>query len=187
MTIKELVQAVIKGDIKSVEVYEDYFQSWGKDKRNMFLSELTAVMVNELAANTRWEEFTYDHCRHCIEYLKKKWNEEFTNQNDKPKLAEERKVNEEAVSSWFNAKFKGAGGNINHLPDLIKDLNQSRSHKDFAKIAYLIHNCKSSTVQGKTFSKFYADFCGAVRCEQKQYDPCKLKDENFAKNFYYLQ
>lgn len=76
MTIKELAKAVIEGNIKSVEVYEDYFQSWGEDKRSSFLAELTAVMVGELAANTRWEEFTYDRCRHCIDYLKKKWNEE---------------------------------------------------------------------------------------------------------------
>lgn len=83
MTIKELVKAVTEGDIKSVEVYEDYFQSWSKDKRNMFLGELTAKMVGELVANTRWEEFTYDRCRHCINYLKKKWDEEdYSETND---------------------------------------------------------------------------------------------------------
>lgn len=115
-------------------------------------------------------------------------NEGLTIQDDRYKpLAEERKVDEEAVGSWFKAKFKGAGGNTNHLQDLLADLKRNRSNKEFAKIAYLIHSCESSTVHSKTFSKFYADFCNAVGCEQKKYEPCKLKDEEFAKTFYYLQ
>lgn len=191
MTIKELVKAVTEGDIKSVEVYDDYFQSWSEDKRSIFLAELTAVMVSELAANTRWEDFRYDRCRFCSDYLKKKWDEETTNQNyDHKPLTKEREINIEVVSSWFNATFKGAGnGNINHLSYLIEDLKQKRSNKDFAKIAYLIHNSKHSikTIKQNPFTKFYESFCIAIGCERKKYEPCKLKDEDFARKFYYLQ
>lgn len=105
--------------------------------------------------------------------------------NKEPKT--ERNVDEEIVGSWFKATFKGAGRNINHLPDLITELQQTRSNKDFAKIAFLIYNCKDSLVYSNTFSEFYSDFCRAVGCEQKQYDPCKLKDEEFARKFPYLQ
>lgn len=145
MTIEELAAEVCSGNITSVEVYEGYFKTWSKNERSMFFAKLTAAQMNEVIADTRWDNLTYDHCRHCIEYLKRKWHEEdMSSQGNRPDTsAEERTIDEEAIGNWFNARFKGAGnGNINHLSDLIKDLKQNRSNKEFAKIAFLIHNSR---------------------------------------------
>lgn len=188
--IEELAAEVCSGNITSVEVYEDYFKAWSKDERSLFLAKLTAAQMNEVIADTRWDNLTYDHCRHCIEYLKRKWHEEdMSSQGNSPNTsAEERTIDEEAIGNWFNARFKGAGnGNINYLKEnLIPELKQSRSNKEFAKIAFLIHNSNYCLCGNKTFSKFYQDFCLAVGCQQKKYTPCNLKDEEFARKFYYL-
>lgn len=191
MTINELVEEVCNGNITSVEVYDDYFQDWSDNKRSMFLAKLSVKMHGEVIGGTRWDNLIYDKCRHCSEYLKKQWDKE-----EMPKqevgsnaLTTERTLDEEAIGNWFNAQFKGAGNNnINKLDDsLIPDLKEKRSNKDFAKIAYLIHNSKYCICRNTPFSKFYQNFCVAVGCEQKKYTPCNLKDNEFAKKFYYLQ
>lgn len=139
MTIKELVKAVVDGDIKSVEVYENYFQSWSEDKRSMFLAELTAKMVGELAANTRWKEFTYDRCRFCSDYLRKKWDEEKPNElkDEMEKTAKAKEQQQESESNSFTEN-----GNYITADDLLLRTFFGKHLNDFLKEA---QKCKNGT------------------------------------------
>lgn len=146
MTMKELVKAVVDGDIKSVEVYEDYFQSWSEDKRSMFLAELTAKMVGELAANTRWKEFTYDRCRFCSDYLRKKWDEEKPNdpkdEMEKTTKAKEQQQESESDSLVVNGNCMTADDLLlriffgDHLTDFFREAPKC---KDGTKVARLVN------------------------------------------------
>ena len=195
-----MVKTVSGGDITPVEVYE-CAKDWSEEKRDIFLNELTAVMVREMREQTQCTKPYYERCRQCYGYLQNRWMEDFSEPKEQQPASEasspksdgadkpaERQIDEKAIGDWFSARFKGAGnGGVNHLPDLTAELKLNRSNKEFAKIALLIHESKYCLLKDISFSKFYISFCVAVGCKQKKYDPCKLQDEEFAKKFYYLQ
>ena len=188
-TIKELVLEVANGNLSGAEIYEDFFASWGESKQDEFLNRLLLVIVQFQRGDSCWGRSAYDRCKTCYGYLSRLLPSQSEQQasTEQETAKAERVIDETTISSWFNSRFKGAGGNQNHLPDIILDLKRSRSNKDFAKIALLIYESKFCVVKAQPFSKFYKNFCSAVGCQMRKYDPCNLRDEIFARQFTYLQ
>lgn len=103
-----------------------------------------------------------------------------------------RSIKEEELKAYFKLSFRG-GGNCNmdyFTNNLLPDLRQNRSDKDFAKIALLIHESDKliSSMRPNPFKEWYRIFCELVGCRfHKEYKPNKLKsDEAFRRKFYYL-
>lgn len=189
MTIKKLVSEICSGDMTSVEVYDDYFKTWDKDKRSMFLAKLTAAQMNEVIADTRWDNLTYDHCRHCIEYLKRKWHEEEQHSDNNPKEAnkKERIINEEELRNYFKNDFCGVKpSTVNYFKYLIDDLKIDRNGKDAACIAKLIYESKHMTNKPNTFSAWHRAFCNLADFPYVEYRPNKINTDKIKDNFRYL-
>lgn len=72
--VEYVIKLYLGRELSIVEVYEDYFLLWSDKLRSMFIKRLSDIMESEMKNGTRWKEFTYDRCRHCIDYLKKKFN-----------------------------------------------------------------------------------------------------------------
>lgn len=104
----------------------------------------------------------------------------------------ERNINVVELSKYFKLSFKGAGnGNIDYFTDnLLPDLRQNRSDKDFAKIALMIYESGTliDSMRPKTFKEWYRIFCEMVSCRfHENYKPSILKaDDKFKHIFYYF-
>ena len=104
----------------------------------------------------------------------------------------ERKINEDGLKECFRIAFRGAGnGNIDYFTNnLLPDLKQKWSDKDFAKIALMIYNSGelTSAMRPNTFKEWYQRFCKLVGCGFHEYKPNALiPNDRLKKAFYYLQ
>ena len=102
-------------------------------------------------------------------------------------------IKEDELRGYFTLAFKGGGnGKIDYFTkNLLPDLKQRRTDKDFAKIAFLIYESKKliPSMCPQTFKEWYQKFCELVGCKfHKDYKPSNLQpDDKFKKAFYYLQ
>lgn len=105
----------------------------------------------------------------------------------------EREINEDGLRECFRIAFRGAGnGNIDYFTNnLLPDLKQNWSDKDFARIALMIYNSGKlmPVMRPNTFKTWYRKFCELVGCGfHEDYKPSILKaDDKFKRIFSYLQ
>ncbi len=100
-------------------------------------------------------------------------------------------IDEEKLKLYFKASFKGMGQNINHFPDLIRELEHIRkgSATDVGRAAYMIYNSSHMTKKPQTFAKWMRAFFEILDVplpkdmSQNKYEPTKeIKDR-----LYFLQ
>lgn len=100
-------------------------------------------------------------------------------------------IDEEKLKPYFKASFKGMGQNINHFPDLIKELEHIRkgSATDVGRAAYMIYNSSHMTKKPQTFARWMRVFFEILDVpvpkdmSQNKYEPTKeIKDR-----LYFLQ
>lgn len=104
---------------------------------------------------------------------------------------EPKPIDEEKLKPYFKASFKGMGQNINHFPDLIRELEHIRkgSATDVGRAAYMIYNSSHMTRRPQTFAGWMRIFFGILDVpvpkdmSQNKYEPTKeIKDR-----LYFLQ
>ena len=100
-------------------------------------------------------------------------------------------IDEEKLKPYFKASFKGMGQNINHFPDLIRELEHIRkgSATDVGRAAYMIYNSSHMTKKPQTFAKWMRAFFEILDVpvpkdmSQNKYEPTKeIRDR-----LYFLQ
>lgn len=100
-------------------------------------------------------------------------------------------IDEEKLKPYFKASFKGMGQNINHFPDLIRELEHIRkeSATDVGRAAYMIYNSSHMTKKPQTFARWMRVFFEILDVpvpkdmSQNKYEPTKeIKDR-----LYFLQ
>ena len=100
-------------------------------------------------------------------------------------------IDEEKLKPHFKASFKGMGQNINHFPDLIRELEHIRkgSATDVGRAAYMIYTSSHMTRKPQTFAKWMRTFFEILDVpvpkdtSQNKYEPTKeIKDR-----LYFLQ
>ena len=100
-------------------------------------------------------------------------------------------IDEEKLKPYFKASFKGMGQNINHFPDLIRELEHIRkgSATDVGRAAYMIYTSSHMTRKPQTFAKWMRIFFEILDVpvpkdtSQNKYEPTKeIKDR-----LYFLQ
>ena len=100
-------------------------------------------------------------------------------------------IDEEKLQPYFKASFKGMGHNINHFPDLIRELEHIRkgSATDVGRAAYMIYTSSHMTRKPQTFAKWMRTFFEILDVpvpkdtSQNKYEPTKeIKDR-----LYFLQ
>ncbi len=100
-------------------------------------------------------------------------------------------IDEEKLKPYFKASFKGMGQNINHFPDLIRELEHIRkgSATDVGRAAYMIYNSSHMTRKPQTFARWMRAFFEILDVpvpkdmSQNKYEPTKeIKDR-----LYFLQ
>lgn len=101
-----------------------------------------------------------------------------------------RTININKLKEYFIPTFKGMGnGNINNFDLMIEELKATFTGKEFAQIALMIYESEQMNKRKpNTFSEWYKLFCEFIDCEQKSYDPNKLRNpkERITKLFNYL-
>ena len=104
---------------------------------------------------------------------------------------EPKPIDEEKLQPYFKASFKGMGQNINHFPDLIRELEHIRkgSATDVGRAAYMIYNSSHMTKKPQTFVRWMRTFFEIIDVpvpkdmSQNKYEPTKeIKDR-----LYFLQ
>ena len=104
---------------------------------------------------------------------------------------EPKPIDEEKLQPYFKSSFKGMGQNINHFPDLIRELEHIRkgSATDVGRAAYMIYNSSHMTKKPQTFARWMRvffeilDFPVPKDMSQNKYEPTKeIKDR-----LYFLQ
>lgn len=104
---------------------------------------------------------------------------------------EPKPIDEEKLQPYFKASFKGMGQNINHFPDLIRELEHIRkgSATDVGRAAYMIYTSSHMTRKPQTFAKWMRIFFEILDVpvpkdtSQNKYEPTKeIKDR-----LYFLQ
>ena len=104
---------------------------------------------------------------------------------------EPKPIDEEKLQPYFKASFKGMGHNINHFPDLIRELEHIRkgSATDVGRAAYMIYTSSHMTRKPQTFVKWMRIFFEILDVpvpkdtSQNKYEPTKeIKDR-----LYFLQ
>ena len=100
-------------------------------------------------------------------------------------------IDEEKLKPYFKASFKGMGQNINHFPDLIRELEHIRkgSATDVGRAAYMIYTSSHMTRKPQTFAKWMRAFFEILDVpvpkdmSQNKYKPTKeIRDR-----LYFLQ
>lgn len=100
-------------------------------------------------------------------------------------------IDEEKLKPYFKASFKGMGQNIDHFPDLIRELEHIRKGlaTDVGRAAYMIYNSSHMTKKPQTFAKWMRVFFEILDVpvpkdmSQNKYEPTKeIKDR-----LYFLQ
>lgn len=94
-----------------------------------------------------------------------------------------------SLGGFFNAKFKGSGGNPNYLNELISGVEKLKTSKDLAMVALMIYNNKNFINKPSTFASWLRTFFVIVgRNCPKETSPNKYKPSDMIKRiFYYLE
>lgn len=122
-----------------------------------------------------------------------KLHENVLSERKKARKQNEREINEDGLRECFRIAFRGVGnGNIDYFTNnLLPDLKQKWSDKDFAKIALMIYESGKllPVMRPNTFKTWYKKFCELVGCGfHEDYKPSILRDnDNLKRIFYYLQ
>ena len=104
---------------------------------------------------------------------------------------EPKPIDEEKLQPYFKASFKGMGHNINHFPDLIRELEHIRkgSATNVGRAAYMIYTSSHMTRKPQTFAEWMRTFFEILDVpvpkdtSQNKYEPTKeIKDR-----LYFLQ
>ena len=104
---------------------------------------------------------------------------------------EPKPIDEEKLKPYFKASFKGMGQNINHFPDLIRELEHIRkgSATNVGRAAYMIYTSSHMTRKPQTFAEWMRTFFEILDVpvpkdtSQNKYEPTKeIKDR-----LYFLQ
>ena len=104
---------------------------------------------------------------------------------------EPKPIDEEKLKPYFKASFKGMGQNINHFPDLIRELEHIRkgSATNVGRAAYMIYTSSHMTRKPQTFAEWMRIFFEILDVpvpkdtSQNKYEPTKeIKDR-----LYFLQ
>ena len=90
-------------------------------------------------------------------------------------------IDEEKLKPYFKASFKGMGQNINHFPDLIRELEHIRkgSATDVGRAAYMIYNSSHMARKPQTFARWMRAFFEILDVpvpkdmSQNKYEPTK--------------
>ena len=90
-------------------------------------------------------------------------------------------IDEDKLKPYFKASFKGMGQNINHFPDLIRELEHIRkgSATDVGRAAYMIYNSSHMTKKPQTFARWMRAFFDILDVpvpkdmSQNKYEPTK--------------
>ena len=100
-------------------------------------------------------------------------------------------IDEERLKPYFKASFKGMGQNVNHFPDLVRELEHIRrgSATDVGRAAYMIYNSSHMARKPQTFARWMRAFFEILDVplpkdmSQNKYEPTKeIKDR-----LYFLQ
>lgn len=100
-------------------------------------------------------------------------------------------IDEEKLKPYFKASFKGMGQNINHFPDLVRELEHIRkgSATNVGRAAFMIYASSHMTRKPQTFAKWMRVFFEILDVpvpkdmSQNKYEPTKeIKDR-----LYFLQ
>lgn len=100
-------------------------------------------------------------------------------------------IDEDKLKPYFKASFKGMGQNINHFPDLVRELEHIRkgSATDVGRAAFMIYASSHMTRKPQTFAKWMRVFFEILDVpvpkdmSQNKYEPTKeIKDR-----LYFLQ
>lgn len=104
---------------------------------------------------------------------------------------EPKPIDEEKLKPYFKASFKGMGQNINHFPDLIREVEHIRkgSATNVGRAAYMIYTSSHMTRKPQTFAEWMRTFFEILDVpvpkdtSQNKYEPTKeIKDR-----LYFLQ
>ena len=101
-------------------------------------------------------------------------------------------IKEDELRGYFTLAFKGGGnGKIDYFTkNLLPDLKQRRTDKDFAKIAFLIYESKKliPSMCPQTFKEWYQKFCELVGCKfHKDYKPSNLQPDSKIKKAFFAK
>ena len=160
-----------------------YMRGWIKDKRDK-------EKINREDAKGFYEVYLQEM---ELRDMLSKSHEDVLSEQVNERKQNEREINEDELRECFKIAFCGAGnGNIDYFTNnLLPDLKQKWSDKDFAKIALMIYESGKlmSAMRPNTFKTWYKKFCELVGCGfHEDYKPSILKaDDNFKRIFYYLQ
>ena len=100
-------------------------------------------------------------------------------------------IDEEKLKPYFKASFKGMGQNINHFPDLVRELEHIRkgSATDVGRAAFMIYTSSHMTRKPQTFAKWMRIFFEILDVpvpkdmSQNKYEPTKEIEDRL----YFLQ
>lgn len=123
--------------------------------------------------------------------------EKMANVKEKDSVFKMKEVNLDELRKFFSDAFNGKARNeIDHFQYQFLWSWRSKKKlttKDYARIAYMIHQNKKwtkSEVRNKPFLKFYQEFCEIVRCIcNEEYKPNKLADDlgGMEETFFFLR
>lgn len=99
----------------------------------------------------------------------------------------QKPIDEKKLGFYFTASFKGMGQSINHMPNLLEQLEHIRKSTptDMARVAYMIHESSHVTKLPKKFSKWMRIFFEILDVEvpadisKNKYKPTKEIKEKF--------
>lgn len=90
---------------------------------------------------------------------------------------QKRTIDEEALKTYFNKSFFGAGMGSNYWLSYVISLRKNWCDKDFGRIAIMTYESRYmlSIKKPQTFKSFYQEFCRLVGCQfHKDYKPYNL-------------
>ena len=99
----------------------------------------------------------------------------------------QKPIDEKKLDFYFTASFKGMGQSINHMPNLLEQVERIRksSPTDMARVAYMIHESPNAIKLPKKFSKWLRIFFEIIDVQvpadisKNKYKPTKEIEEKF--------
>lgn len=99
------------------------------------------------------------------------------------------KVDEDELCKYFNARFKGAGGNINHFGEFVSDLNTLKTKTECSAIAAMVFDCSGFIRPSHSFARWCRIFfqCVSVSVSDNfNFSNKPQANDGLKKRFYYL-
>lgn len=110
----------------------------------------------------------------------------FANNNDE--VNGSLSIDEERLGSFFNAKFKGCGGNPNHFVDLVNDIQTIKVGRELGMVAVMIFECSCFIKKPSTFTKWFREFFDIIgrECPKENHKNKYQPSDTIRRMFYYL-